>query len=264
VLDWKSGWLSDDEEGLRLAWAPGLYAALLWAWAPRLEAITIEYHYLRTGRVTRIALTQAEAAETLAWARALAARIAAALAAPHDPRGFPPRPSTACATCPWVNRCPAGQAALGAMDETPIADDAEARRLAGLLLAGEARVGRLRARLKQYLEDRDPLAVDDLEMGFFPTSGQYDPRDVARVMAEAGEDPWRLFSVDARALRGLFKRQPALEAALAPARTPTPPWFGHRKAKPGTGAKRGRDQSSAGHGGAPSTAPSLGPEHGAP
>jgi hypothetical protein len=262
VLDWKSGWVSEDEEGLRLAWAPGLYAALLWAWAPRLEAVAVEYHYLRTGRVARVALTRAEAAETLGWARALAARIAAALAAPHDPGSFPPRPSTACATCPWVNRCPAGQAALAAMDETPIANDAEARRLVGLLLAGEARVGRLRARLRQYLEDRDPLAVEGLEVGFFPTSGQYDPRDVARVMAEAGANPWPLFSVDAHALRALVKRQPALEAALAPARTPTPPWFGHRKAKPEPGARRGRGQSSAGHGEARSTAPGLGPEHG--
>jgi hypothetical protein len=143
-----------------------------------------------------------------------------------------------------VNRCPAGQSALEAIDEAPIPDDGEARRLARLLVAGEARVGRLRARLKQYLEDRDPLAVDSLEMGFFPTSGQYDPRHVARVMADAGEDPWPLFSVDARALRVLFKRQPALEAALASARTPTTPWFGHRKGKVTEGARR-RGQPSA-------------------
>jgi hypothetical protein len=59
-----------------------------------------------------------------------------------------------------VNRCPAGQAALEAMDESPIPDDAETRRLAGLLLAGEARVGRLRERLKQYLQDREPVAFN--------------------------------------------------------------------------------------------------------
>jgi hypothetical protein len=55
-----------------------------------------------------------DASETLTWARALATRIAAGLAAPEDPESFPPRPSTACATCPWVNRCSAGQAALEA------------------------------------------------------------------------------------------------------------------------------------------------------
>jgi RecB family exonuclease len=244
ILDWKSGWMSEDEDSLRVAWAPGLYAALLWAWAPRLEDVSVEYHYLRTGRMARVALTRGEAAETVDWARTLASRIATALAAPDDPGAFPPRPSTACGTCPWVNRCPAGQSALEAIDEAPIPDDGEARRLARLLVAGEARVGRLRARLKQYLEDRDPLAVDNLEMGFFPTSGQYDPRDVARVMADAGEDPWPLFSVDARALRVLFKRQPALEAALASARTPTTPWFGHRKGKVTEGARR-RGQPSA-------------------
>jgi RecB family exonuclease len=244
ILDWKSGWMSEDEDSLRVAWAPGLYAALLWAWAPRLEDVSVEYHYLRTGRMARVALTRGEAAETVDWARTLASRIATALAAPDDPGAFPPRPSTACGTCPWVNRCPAGQSALEAIDEAPIPDDGEARRLARLLVAGEARVGRLRARLKQYLEDRDPLAVDNLEMGFFPTSGQYDPRDVARVMADAGEDPWPLFSVDARALRVLFKRRPALEAALASARTPTTPWFGHRKGKVTEGARR-RGQPSA-------------------
>ena len=110
----------------------------------------------RTGRVAGVALTRADAAETLAWARALASRIAAALATPEDPGAFPPRPSTACGTCPWVNCCPAGHAALEAMAEGPIPDDTEARRLAGLLLAGEARVGRLRERLKGYLQDRNP------------------------------------------------------------------------------------------------------------
>ena len=61
---------------------------------------------------------------------------------------------------PWVNRCPAGHAALEAMAEGPIPDDAEARRLARLLLAGEARVGRLRECLKAYLQEREPLTLD--------------------------------------------------------------------------------------------------------
>jgi hypothetical protein len=178
-----------------------------------------------------VALTRADAAETLDWARALASRIAAALATPDHPGAFPPRPSTACGTCPWVNRCSAGEAALEAMDERPIADDAEARRLAGLLLAGEARVGRLRERLKEYLGDRPPLTLDDLEVGFFPTGGRYDARAVARVVVESGADPWALLSVDSRALRALFRRHPSLETALSSARTPTPPWFGHRKSK---------------------------------
>jgi putative RecB family exonuclease len=262
VLDWKSGWVSEDEEGLRVAWAPGLYAALLWAWAPRLEQISVEYHYLRTGRVARVVLTRADAAETLAWARALASRIALALATPEDPGAFPPRPSTACGTCPWVNRCPAGQAALEAMDEGAIPNDAEARRLAGLLLAGEARVGRLRERLRHYLGDRAPLTLDDLEVGFFPTSGRYDARAVARVVIDAGADPWSLLSVDSRALRALFRRQSSLDAALASARTPTPPWFGHRRAKKGEGSDGTVARSSGGSGAEPDSVPS--PDPGSP
>jgi RecB family exonuclease len=234
VFDWKSGWVSEDEEGLRLAWAPGLYAVLLWAWAPRLERISVEYDYLRTGRVARVVLTRVDAAETLDWARTLASRIAVALAVPDDPTGFPPRPSTACGTCPWVNRCPAGQAALEAMDETPIADDAEARRLAGLLLAGEARVGRLRERLKQYLDNREPLLLEGLELGFFPTKGRYDAEAVFRTVAEAGGDPWPLLSTDVRTLAVLLRRRPDLERSLAAAWSPTGPWFGHRKATSGT------------------------------
>jgi RecB family exonuclease len=263
VLDWKSGWLSEDEEGLRVAWAPGLYAALLWAWAPRLEAVSVEYHYLRTGRVARVALTRADATETLAWARALASMIAAALASPEDPRAFPPRPSTACGTCPWVNRCPAGHAALEAMAEGPIPDDAEAGRLAGLLLAGEARVGRLRERLKQYLGDRAPLTLDDLEVGFFPTSGRYDASVVARVVVETGADPWPLLSVDSRALRALFRRHPSLEVALTSARTPTPPWFGHRRSKT-EGATRKVDPTSGGSEIAPGRASHVAHESGTP
>ena len=117
------------------------------------------------------------------------------------------------------------------MDETPIADEAEARRLAELLLAGEARVGRLRERLKWYLGDRAPLILGDLEVGFFPTGGRYGARAVTRVLGDAGADPWPVLSVDSRALRALFGRQPSLEVALASAHAPTPPWFGHRKLK---------------------------------
>jgi RecB family exonuclease len=229
VCDWKSGWLTEDDEDLRRAWAPGCYAALLWAWAPRLETVTVEYHYLRTSRVAQTRFTRADATEALAWARTAAAVIGDALARPDDPTAFPPRPSTACATCPWVNRCPAGQAALEAMDETPIADDAEAGRLARLLLAGEARIGRLRERLRQYLQDREPLALDGVELGFFPTKGRYDAAAVHRVVTEAPEDPWPLLAVDGRALAAFFKRRPELERALSPAWTATPPWFGHRK-----------------------------------
>jgi putative RecB family exonuclease len=231
IFDWKSGWLSEDEERLRVAWAPGLYAALLWAWAPRLEKVAIEYHYLRTGKVVAVELTRADAAETLGWARAIASGMAGALETPDDPGAFPPRPSTACGTCPWVNRCPAGQAALEAMDERPIPDNVEAGRLAELLLAGEARVGRLRERLKEYLEDRAPLGVNGIELGFFPTKGRYDSAAVFRAATDAGADPWPLLAVDGRALTAFLKRRPDVEPALASAWTATPPWFGHRKTK---------------------------------
>jgi hypothetical protein len=230
ILDWKSGWLSEDEDGLRVAWAPGLYAALLWAWAPRLEHVSVEYHYLRTSRTVRVALSRTDAIETLAWAGALATRIAAGLDAPEDPESFPPRPSTACGTCPWVNRCPAGQAALEAMAEAPIVDDAEAGRLAGLLLAGEARVTRLRERLKQYLQDREPVAFNGIELGFFPTKGRYEAKAIYRAALDAGADPWPLLAVDGRALAALLKRRPDVEPTLVPAWTATSPWFGHRKA----------------------------------
>jgi hypothetical protein len=62
-----------------------------------------------------------------------------------------------------VNSRPAGQAALEAMDEGPILNVVGTLRLAGLLLAGEARVGRLRERVKQYLENREPLTFADGE-----------------------------------------------------------------------------------------------------
>ena len=86
---------------------------------------------------------------------------------------------------------PRRQAALEAMDEAAIADDAEARRLASFLLVGEARVGRVRDRLRHYLLDRGPLAPDGMELGFFPTKGRYDPAAVFRAATEAEVDPGR-------------------------------------------------------------------------
>jgi hypothetical protein len=115
------------------------------------------------------------------------------------------------------------------MEERPIPDDAEARRLAELLLAGEARVGRLRERLKQYLQDREPLAVNGLELGFFPTKGRYDPAAVFEVATAAGLDPWAFLSADGRAVAALLKRRSELSQQLAVSWRPTPPWFGHRK-----------------------------------
>jgi putative RecB family exonuclease len=264
VLDWKSGWVSEDEEGLRVAWAPGLYAALLWAWAPRLEDVSIEYHYLRTGRIARVALTRADAAETLGWARALASRIATALAAPDDPAGFPPSPSTACGTCPWVNRCPAGQASLEAMAEGLIPDDAEARQLAELLLAGEARLARLRERLRQYFQDREPLAFNRMELGFFPTKGRYDAAAVFRAATDAGADPWPLLAVDGRTLAAFLKRRPSAERVLARAWTATPPWFGHRKTKNAAMTARDPNRPPASSADAQATEPRPGGEDGSP
>jgi hypothetical protein len=239
VLDWKSGWVSEDEEGLRVAWAPGLYAALLWAWAPRLEDVTVEYHYLRTSRVIRVKLTPEDAAETLAWARALASRIARDLSTPDDPKAFPPRPSTACGICPWVNRCPAGHVALEAMAEGPIPDDAEARRLAGLLLAGEARVGRLRERLKAYLQDREPLALDGLELGFFPTKGRYNAEAVFRAATEAGWDPWPLLSADGRPSRPFSSAGPTSSVTWRSRGTPARPGSGTGRRRAPTGVRGG-------------------------
>ena len=264
ICDWKSGWLTEDDDDLRRAWAPGCYAALLWAWAPRLETVAVEYHYLRTGRVAQATFAPADAAETLAWVRTIGARIAEALARPDDPAAFPPRPSTACATCPWVNRCPAGHAALEAMAEAPIADDAEARRLGALLLAGEARVGRLRERLRQYLQDREPITLDGMELGFFPTKGRYDAAAVFRTATEGGDDPWPLLAADGRALATFLKRRPDAERALWPAWTPSPPWFGHRKAK--NAARNAPDTNRSRLGGAsgPGTEPCPGAEHSTP
>lgn len=209
---------------------PGLLRGAAVGVGPRLETVTIEYHYLRTGRVARTVFIPADAAETLAWARTAAGRMAQALATPDDPGAFPPRSSTACATCPWVNRCPAGQAALEAMDETHRSPTTrKLGSLQDLLLTGEARIGRLRERLKLYLRDREPLASDGIEFGFFPTKGQYEAEAVVRVLTAAGMDPWPLLAADGRALSALFKREPEVKRCLASAWSATRPWFGHRK-----------------------------------
>ncbi len=150
------------------------------------------------------------------------------------------------------------------MDEAPIPDDAEARRLGALLLAGEARVGRLRERLRQYLQDREPLALDGMELGFFPTKGRYDAAAVFRAATEAGADPWPLLAADGRALAAFLKRRPDAERTLAAAWTATPPWFGHRKAKNADRNARGPNRAGARSVATPRTEPSPGDEDGTP
>ena len=163
-----------------------------------------------------------------------------------------------------MNRCPAGQAALEAMDETPIPDNTEARRLGALLLAGEARVARLRDRLRQYLQDREALALDGMELGFFPTKGRYDAAAVFRAATEAGADPWPLLAADGRALSAFLKRRPGTERVVAGAWTATPPWFGHRKAKNATRSARDPNRSYPDAAYPPRTEPCPDDEHGAP
>jgi putative RecB family exonuclease len=242
IQDWKSGWVAESEESLETAWAPGLYAGLLWAAAPRLDSISVEYHYVRTGQVSRVRVARDMAAETLAWARTTATMIGESSArVGSDPDAFPPRPGKACSTCPWVNRCPAGQAALEATGDDALCDEAEARRLAALLLAGEATLSRLRDRLKSYLETREPIVVNDFELGFFPTKGRYPAQAVARVLEARGGSPLEAMHVDARALARLFRRHSELEAELEPSREAGPAWFGHRKSE----VRRGRARVAA-------------------
>ncbi len=150
------------------------------------------------------------------------------------------------------------------MAEAPIADDAEARRLGALLLAGEARVGRLRERLRQYLQDREPLALDRMELGFFPTKGRYEAAAVFRTATEAGADPWTLLAADGRALTAFLKRQPGAERILARAWTATPPWFGHRKTKNTARSARDSNRSCPGTASALGTEPCPDHQHDAP
>jgi hypothetical protein len=150
------------------------------------------------------------------------------------------------------------------MAEAPIPDDAEARQLGTLLLAGEARVGRLRERLRQYLQDREPIALDGMKLGFFPTKGRCDAAAVFRAATEAGIDPWALPAADGRALAAFLKRRPDTEQALALAWTATPPWFGHRETKNADRNARGPNRAGARSVGMPRSEPSLDDQDGTP
>lgn len=231
VWDWKSAWVEVSEAEMATGWAPAIYAAAMWAWAPGLERVVVEYWYVRTGRSRRVDVSRDQAAEALGWVRAVARTLAEALADPDQERAWPARPGRACATCPWVGRCPAGRAVAEATDTPTIADEADARRVAGLLLAAEARAGRLREALQQYLRDREPLVVrDDLAIGWWPTRGTLPPEETVAALREAGiTEVWDALRVDNLALARLVRGRPELAAALEALRRPSPPWWGHKR-----------------------------------
>jgi hypothetical protein len=58
------------------------------------------------------------------------------------------------------------------------------------------------------VEGGEPLALDGLEPGFFPTKGRYDAAAVFRSATETGTDPWPLLAADGRALATFPKRRP--------------------------------------------------------
>ena len=76
-------------------------------------------------------------------------------------------------------------------------------------------MARLRDRLRQYLQDREPLALDGVELGFFPTKGRCDAAAVFRAATEAGADPWPLLAAEGRTLAAFLKRRPDTEQTLA-------------------------------------------------
>lgn len=233
VWDWKSGWVEEDEAAMALAWAPAIYGAAMWAWAHGLERVEVEYWYVRSGRIRRVEITREAAREGLAWVRAAAERIAAALADPNPDEAWPARPGRACATCPWVARCQAGREAANIAEVPPVTTESEARRLAGLLLAAEARTARLRQALQDWLREREPLALDDdLALGWWPTRGSLPAGPTLRLLRDAGlpeESICEALRVDNYAVARLARRWPDLAAALEALRQPTPPWWGHRK-----------------------------------
>jgi hypothetical protein len=231
VHDWKTGWVAETEEQMLDGYAPGLYAAFVWAWAPHLDRVEVEYWYLRSGEARRTEITREHARETLAWAAVVGDAIAKELAAPEDPESFPARPSRACQRCEFATQCSAGTAALAPFGQVPITSESEARQAAGLLLAGESKLGALRDRLQAYCEDRDPLIIhDDVAIGWHPTMGEYDPQAVLDALRGRDDaDPWAVLQVNRQALGRRFRNDPDLEGALAPFRAATPPWFGHKR-----------------------------------
>jgi hypothetical protein len=112
------------------------------------------------------------------------------------------------------------------------------------------------------LQDREPLALDGMEIGFFPTKGRYDSAGVFRAATDAGADPWPLLAADGRALAAFLKRCPEAVQALAPAWTATPPWFGHRKTKTVRRGPRDPDRADATDSAASETQPWLADAHG--
>ena len=103
-----------------------------------------------------------------------------------------------------------------------------------------------------------------MELGFFPTKGRYDAAAVFRAATEAATDPWPLLTADGRALTAFLKRRPDAERALTPGWTPSPPWFGHRKAKNAARSARDTNRSHQGAASAPGTEPCPADEHDTP
>lgn len=119
-----------------------------------------------------------------------------------------------CQYCEYISDCPDGtqllEAKLGA-----VVDAASAKQAAKTLFVIDELRDAAREALKAYCEEHGPVQVD-ADMGFgFVTRPEYekDAKAIAKVLKDAGVDPWTVLKVDGAELEKVVKKKPELEKA---------------------------------------------------
>jgi hypothetical protein len=159
VRDYKTNWVIEDPgEQMRIyAWA----ACCLW---PEVEEVVVELHFVRYGAVRRAVLAREQSASVLAELRVVHAEVVdAANGEGAIEERFPPRVSTACLTCSFVESCPAMRREVPLA--TPIADDADAVRAARELVRLRVEAKRVEEQLAAWAGDHGPVDLGDETFG---------------------------------------------------------------------------------------------------
>lgn len=186
------------------------YVGLVWQEYPQFSRYRVELEFVRYGEIRfaefgadvgRATLEEIEAQLDQLEHRINKVRQDEELAE----KLFPATPGAHCSYCPFSHLCPEVERDSSGR---VIRDEETAKDVVGQLLALRRRVEELQAAVRAYTQDRDPVTVGGVAVGYHEQTsvGFHDAKAFYEACIRADENPWLYLSVDNRKAKRLIER----------------------------------------------------------
>jgi hypothetical protein len=206
IVDDKTNWSAWPEGETPKKLQARLYPALIFHSFPEVEECEVVFRFIRWPGVERVVrFTRAEADWHVQQLEAVAAQM-------QEPGKRPATPSSQCARCGYVLRCPRFKSAKEQLVfPVPTSPD-EASKLGEDLVVLEAGLERIRELLRSYTDANGPVRVGtDKQVGYFKTSHRaIGARKFVAWCEEQGIDPFDYLNVPTREVEKLARKRRSL------------------------------------------------------